>query len=112
MAPHPIWGRAVTRVRAVRARPEPGDPPRPGDRDLARLLVLLEDDCGSPLTINELRERGIETPAQAIYILQLTGYQIDRIPIPRPNGPCAHGYRLRLQAPRPADPHEVRDDAS
>ncbi len=88
-------------VGAVRPRAGAGIPPRLGDRDVTRLLALLEDDCAEAVTISELRERGIDAPAQAIYTLQLSGYQIDRVPIHRPNGRKTTGYRLRLQARGP-----------
>jgi hypothetical protein len=46
------------------------------------------------MTTADMRERGIETPAQMIYGLQLAGYDIERVPIHRnPRGPV--GYRLR-----------------
>jgi len=98
-------------IRAVRASTETGDLLRLRDRDVARLLALLEDDCAEAVTISELRERGIEAPAQAIYTLRLTGYQIERVPIRRPNGRNTAGYRLRPQASRSSDPHEERDHA-
>jgi len=98
-------------IRAARASTEPGDLRRLGDRDTVRLLAVLEDNRAEAVTISELRERGIETPGQAIYTLQLTGYQIERVPIQRPNGRNTTGYRLRLQASRSSDPHEVTDDA-
>jgi hypothetical protein len=85
--------------------------PIPGGRDEARLLALLEDNCAEAVTISELRERGIKAPGQAIYTLQLTGYQIDRVPIQRPNRRNTTGYRLCPQASRSSDPHEVIDDA-
>lgn len=49
-------------IRAVRASTETGDLRRLRDRDVARLLALLEDDCTEAVTISELRERGIESP--------------------------------------------------
>jgi hypothetical protein len=73
-------------IRAIRATSEPDSPPRPVDRDVARLLALLEDQCAEAVTITELRERGIAAPAQAIYTLQLTGYEVDRVPIHEPCG--------------------------
>ena len=98
-------------IRAARASTEPGDLPRLGDRDTVRLLAVLEDNCAEAVTISELRERGIETPGQAIYTLQLTGYPIERVPIQHPTGRNTTGYRLHLQASRSSDPHEVTDDA-
>jgi hypothetical protein len=98
-------------IRAIRATSEPDSPPRPVDRDVARLLALLEDQCAEAVTITELRERGIAAPAQAIYTLQLTGYEVDRVPIHRPNGRNGTGYRLRLPASQSSGPNEVSDDA-
>jgi hypothetical protein len=85
--------------------------PRPaGGGYVDRQLALLEDDCAEAVTISELRERAIEAPAQAIYTLQLTGYEIDRVPIQRPKGRNTTGYRLRLQASQSSDQREVIDD--
>jgi len=106
-----IWERALNGIREVRASTQPGDLPRRWDRDPARLLGLLEDNCAEAMTITELQERGIEAPGQAIYTLRLTGYQIERVPIWRPNGRNTTGYRLRPQASRSSDPHETTDDA-
>jgi hypothetical protein len=79
-------------IRAVRASTTLGDPPM--DRDASRLLALLRGNRAEPLTIAAMHERGIEAPAQAIYTLQLTGYQIDRVPVQRPDGRITSGYRL------------------
>ena len=99
-------------IWAVRAS-SPGNPPGVGDRDVARVLGLLADDRAEAVTMTELRERGIEAPAQAIYTLQLTGYQIDRVPIHGPNGRRTTGYRMRSPLPRASgrSAHEVSDDA-
>jgi hypothetical protein len=106
-----MWERGLMGTREVRASTQPGDLPRRWDRDLARLLGQLEDNCAEAMTISELQERGIEAPGQAIYTLQLTGYQIERVPIRRPNGRNTTGYRLRPQASRSSDLHETTDDA-
>ena len=98
-------------IRTVRASFQSGDLPRLTDRDEARLLAVLEDNCAEAVTISELRERGIRAPGQAIYTLQLTGYQIDRVRVQRPNGHNSTGYRLGLRASRSSDLHEVIDDA-
>lgn len=92
-----------------RARSDSGNLPGLVDRDVARLLALLGEDRGGPLTIPAMRERGIERPAQAIYTLQLAGYQIDRVPARRGNGGHTSGYRL--SPPSGGLPEEHRDDA-
>jgi hypothetical protein len=81
-------------IRAIRASNELENPSSLADRDEARLLALLGDDRAEPLTIAAMRERGIEAPAQAIYTLQLAGYQIDRVLVQPPRGRHASGYRL------------------
>jgi hypothetical protein len=98
-------------IREVHASTQPGDLPRRWDRDLPRLLGLLEDNCAEAVTISRLQEQGTEAPGPAIYTLQLTGYQIERVPIRRPNGRNTAGYQLRPQASRSSDPHETTDDA-
>ena len=66
-----------------------------GDRELARALALLQGDRAGPVTIAALRERGVKAPAQAVYDLQLAGYEIDRVPCPCSDGHTTQGYRLR-----------------
>ena len=86
-------------IQAQRTRTRQPEPESCWDRDVARLLALLEDNPHGAVTIAAMREHGIETPAQVIYALQLAGYDIDRAPsrgIPR--GPL--GYRLRSGIPR------------
>jgi hypothetical protein len=65
-----------------------------GDRELARVLALLEGDRAGSVTIAALRERGVKAPAQAMYDLQLAGYAIDRVSCPDPGGRRTFGYRL------------------
>ena len=80
---------------ATTRRPEPESS---WDRDAARLLAMLEANPHDAVTIAAIRERGIQTPAQVIYALQLAGYDIDRAPVPgNPCGPV--GYRLRSGIP-------------
>ncbi|HSO99478.1 MAG TPA: hypothetical protein VLP43_11040 [Solirubrobacteraceae bacterium] len=74
--------------------------PSAGDRDLPRVLALLEANRGAGVTIATLRERGIETPAMSVYELQLAGCQIERVLCERPDGCTTLGYRLRA-APVP-----------
>jgi hypothetical protein len=63
-------------------------------RDAARLLALFKRGGASGVSVVEMRQRGIEAPAQAIYTLQLAGYVIDRVPAPWSGGK-APVYRLR-----------------
>jgi hypothetical protein len=65
------------------------------DRDLARVLALLENDQAGGLTIADLGERGVPAPAQAVYMLQLAGYDIDRVHREHPDGHRTLAYRLR-----------------
>ena len=81
-------------VRALRASRHGKELVSGQGRDLARLLALLEADHAQTVTFAELRERGIEAPGQAIYMLQLDGYQIDRVPVQRSDGHKTIGYRL------------------
>jgi len=88
----------------------PPEPDSSWGRDAARLLALLEDNPDDTITIAAIRERGIDTPAQVIYALQLAGYDIDRTPAPgNPRGPL--GYRLNSRIPHVdgrADASEAR----
>lgn len=68
----------------MRARPDLGKPDqvalqRGWGRDAARLLALLRQERPRGVTVEMMRQRGIEAPAQAIYTLQLAGYTIDRL---------------------------------
>ena len=85
--------------QAQRTRTLPPEPDSSWGRDAARLLALLEENPDDTMTIAAIRERGIDTPAQVIYALQLAGYDIDRAPVlGNPCGPL--GYRLRNGIPR------------
>lgn len=66
-----------------------------GDRELARVLALLEDADSDWVTLTVMRERGVRAPAQAIYTLELAGYPIDRSSCTGPPGQRAPGYRIR-----------------
>lgn len=50
-----------------------------GGSDRDRLLHVLETAADDPLTIAELRDRGITMPGQAIYELELDGFPIERV---------------------------------
>jgi biotin operon repressor len=43
------------------------------------LLRVLRDAGDRPVSLAELRERGIANPAAVIYELELAGYEIDRV---------------------------------
>lgn len=80
--------------RAAVAGTDQIQPRSVGDRDVARLLALLEGDQAGAITIAALRERGVKAPAQAVYTLQLAGYGIDRVSCEDSNGRRTLGYRL------------------
>ena len=94
------------------------DQPHPqseGDRELVRVLALLEGDQAGSMTVAELRERGVKAPGQAVYTLQLAGYAIDRVSGTDLGGDRALGYRLHSSgAPAPSvllvGSHEVDGD--
>jgi hypothetical protein len=77
--------------------------PSEGDRELARVLALLEADDAGAITIAAFRERGIRVPAQAVYTLQLAGYAIDRVSCTGPDGHRTLGYRLHRAPQRSPD---------
>ena len=66
-----------------------------GDRNIARLLALLEADRGATLTVAELLDGGVQAPAQAVYALQLAGYDVERGYCEHPDGHKTLGYRMR-----------------
>jgi hypothetical protein len=68
----------------MNARPDRSDADqtaleRAWGREAARLLALLREKRHSGVTVETMRQRGIDAPAQAIYTLQLAGYTIDRV---------------------------------
>ena len=67
------------------------------DPDAARLVRVLVERGGSLLTIEQLRSEGLHAPAQAIYELQLAGYEVERLAVRRERGRTSVGYRLRLR---------------
>jgi len=96
-------------LHAQHPRASQPEPERAWDRAAARLLALLADNPHDALTIAAMRERGIDTPAQVIYALQLAGYDIERTP--GAGNPCGPpGYRLRSGIPR-ADGQADASDA-
>jgi hypothetical protein len=84
-------------IRAVHRSVDRVEPRLVEDRDSGRVLTLLQADQSAGLTIGALRERGVEAPAQAIYSLQLAGYEIDRVVCEHPSGHRTSGYRLRAR---------------
>ena len=69
-------------------------PQSAGDDEVERLLMLLSDNDGAPMTIEAMRGAGVMGPAQAIYFLQLTGHAIDRVYCRSAEGQQTLGYRL------------------
>jgi biotin operon repressor len=49
------------------------------DRQQQRLLALLREAAGQPVTFAELRAKGIAFPAAVASELELHGYAIDRV---------------------------------
>jgi hypothetical protein len=78
----------------------------------ARLLAVLEAGAEG-MTIAALRERGIHAPGQAVYALQLAGYQIERVYCRDSDGHSRLGYRLCAStAPAPDPPNGQPQTAS
>jgi hypothetical protein len=68
--------------------------------DRMRLLRLLDSGEPEPLTIDELRERGVARPGQAIYELELDGYPVERVHRRGRTQACRFvGYRLSASRP-------------
>ena len=70
-------------------------------QDLARrrqdtVLRVLRDAGDRPVSLPELRERGIPNPAAVIYELELAGYRIDRV--------HHHGRLLGFRLESPTEP--------
>ena len=82
-------------IKAVPPRAERARSLSARDRDLTRVLELLEANRAGGRTILALRERRIETPAMSVYELQLAGYEIERVPCEHPDGRTTLGNRLR-----------------
>lgn len=66
--------------------------------DAAKLLHLLIVQGDEGATFEEMRACSIEAPAQEIYMLQLAGYAIDRLPAP--DHSALSTYLLRDARPR------------
>jgi biotin operon repressor len=61
------------------------------------LLKVLRDAGDRPVSLPELRERGIANPAAMIYELEIAGYEIDRV--------HRHGRLLGVRLGARAEPH-------
>ena len=79
----------------------------PWDHDAARLLELLKLRDG--VTLKAMREDGIGSPGQEIYMLQLAGYQIERAHS-LPDGAGVVIYRLRAEEPSDGQPATAHRD--
>jgi biotin operon repressor len=71
-------------------------------RDLAQqrqetILRALRDAGDRPVSLVELRERGIANPAAMIYELEIAGYEIDRV--------HRHGRLVGVRLGSRAEPH-------
>jgi len=62
-------------------------------REDARLLAMLRREGRAGITVQAMRDAGVEAPGQAIYMLQLRGYDIDRVSA-EPHGRPTPVYRL------------------
>jgi hypothetical protein len=82
------------RNRTTATTNELNEPRSVEGHDAARVLTLLGADDSGALTMAALREHRVQAPAQAIYELQLDGYEIDRVP-------CESGDRLTTISYRP-----------
>jgi biotin operon repressor len=61
------------------------------------ILRALRDAGDRPVSLVELRERGIANPAAMIYELEIAGYEIDRV--------HRHGRLLGVRLGARAEPH-------
>ena len=61
------------------------------------LLKALQDAGDRPVSLPELRERGIANPAAMIYELEIAGYEIDRV--------HRHGRLVGVRLGARAEPH-------
>jgi biotin operon repressor len=61
------------------------------------LLKVLREAGDRPVSLPELRERGIANPAAMIYELEIAGYEIDRV--------HHHGRLLGVRLGARAEPH-------
>jgi Helix-turn-helix domain len=95
---------SATTTSASRSHPQSA-----GDRELERVLALLESDQTGSVTVAALRESGVTAPGQAVYTLQLAGYAIDRAATTEPHGHRALGYRIHGSSAGPSASLMVED---
>ena len=67
------------------------------------LLKALRDAGDRPVSLPELRERGIANPAAMIYELEIAGYEIDRV--------HRHGRLVGVRLGARAEPHAPAERA-
>jgi hypothetical protein len=58
------------------------------NRNLARVLALLENDQAGKRRIADCGERGVRASAQAVYMLRLAGHDVDRVHCEHPDRPA------------------------
>ena len=89
-------------IEAQHTRTRQPDPGNSSDRRRGTPAGAAGSQPGDAVTIAAMRERGIATPAQVIYALQLAGYDIDRgsrpreLPAARLATACAAGHRSSM----------------
>jgi len=82
-------------------------PQTPADTsNRARLLHVLNAAKGVALTMDDLRERGIQMPGQMVYELELDGYPVDRV-----HRRSIVGYRLGAPAAEAREHPKATTDA-
>lgn len=70
----------------------------PATVDRARLLSLLDAGLDDAPTMDDLRERGVRMPGQAIYELEVDGYPVERV---RRRGDARRRGGIGYRLPRP-----------
>ena len=66
--------------------------------DCTRLLELLDTGHADAPTMDDLRERGVTMPGQAIYELEIDGYPVERV---RRRGDAGRRGGIGYRLPRP-----------
>ena len=68
---------------------------RPLDEEQARLVEILQDAGGRPVSFEQFRAHGIENPAMLAYELEIAGFPIAHVHRRQPGGPPVYvGIRL------------------
>lgn len=68
---------------------------------------------GDPVTVQDLREQGIQAPGQALYELQLSGCDVERVASTDTSGHRLSAYRIgarRMPAIASSPASAARDD--